>query len=212
MENFHIKVELLRSIFKCNNYPVNIIHQCMKKFLEKLYVPKQIIPIVPKKKSLVALPYLGTCFLNLRKRLCKSVSKSLPQCNTKVIFQSKNRLCSFFKCNDSIPLRLCSHLIYKFQCSNCSITYYSETDRHPKVIAGEHISMSSLTGKRANNNKRSSVKDHCLLSGHVCSFEDFTVLNYESHKFKWLIKESLLVTKDKPSLNKQVKLLKLELF
>ena len=41
-------------------------------------------------------------------------------------------------------------------------------------------------------NKKSSVKDHCLLSGHVCSFDDFTVLNYESHKFKRLIKESSL--------------------
>ena len=57
-------------------------------------------------------------------------------------------------------------------------------------------------GKRVNNNKKSSV----------CSFHDFTVLNYEPHKFKNLIKESLLVTKDKPLLNKQVKSLKLELF
>ena len=40
----------------------------------------------------------------------------------------------------------------------------------------------------------------------------FTVLNYESHKFKRLIKESLLVAKDKPLLNKQVKSMKLELF
>ena len=40
MENFHIDVELLRSIFKCNNYPVNIIDQCIKKFFDKLYVPK----------------------------------------------------------------------------------------------------------------------------------------------------------------------------
>ena len=72
--------------------------------------------------------------------------------------------------------------------------------------------MSPLKGKRVNNSKKSSVKDHCLLLGHVCSFEDFTVLNYESHKFKRLIKESLLVTKDKPLLNKQVKSLKLELF
>ena len=39
MENIHIEVELLRSIFKCNNYPVNIIDQCIKKFLDKLYVP-----------------------------------------------------------------------------------------------------------------------------------------------------------------------------
>ena len=66
MENFHIEVELLRSIFKCNNYPVNIIDQCIKKFFDKLYVPKQIVPTVPKKELLVVLPYLGTFSLNLR--------------------------------------------------------------------------------------------------------------------------------------------------
>ena len=153
---------------------------------------------------LVVLPYLGTFSLNLRKRLYKSVSKSLPQCNIKVIFQSKNRLSNFFKFKNSIPLHLRSHVIYKFQCSNCNITYYGETESHLKVRAGEHISTSPLTGKRVNNNKN--------LSGHMCSFEDFTVLNYESHKFKQLITESLLVTKDKPLLNKQVKSLKLELF
>ena len=184
MENFHIEKEHLRSIFKCNNHPVNIIDQCIKKFLDKLYVPKQIV----------------------------SVSKSLPQCNIKVIFQSKNRLSSLFKFKDFIPLYLRSHLIYKFQFSNCIITYSSETERHLKVVAGEHISMPPLTGKRVNNKKKLSVKDHCLLSGHVCSFDDFTVLYYKTHKFKRLIKESLLVTNNKPLLNKQVKSLKLELF
>ena len=186
MENFHIEVKLLGSIFKCNNYPVNITDQCIKKFLDKLYVPKQI---VPKRELLVVLPFLGKFSLNLRKRLYKSVSKSLPQCNIKVIFQSKNRLSSFFKFKDSIPLHLRSHLIYKFQCSNCNITYSGETERHLKVRAGEHISTPPLMGKRANNNKISSVKDDFLLSGHVCSFEDFTVLNYESQKFERLIKE-----------------------
>ena len=168
MENFHIEVELLRSIFKCNNYPVYIIDQCIKKFLDKLYIPKRVVSTVPKKELLVVHPYLGAFSLNLRKQLYKSVTKSLSQCNLKVIFQSK-------------------------------------------VRAGEHISTSPLTGKRVNNNKKSSVKTHCLLSGHVCSFEGFTVLNYESHNFKRLIKESLLVTKDKSLLNKQVKSLRLEL-
>ena len=90
MENFHIEVELLRSIFKCNNYTVNIIDQCIKKLFDKLYVPKHIVPTVPKKELLVVLAYLGTFSLNLRKRLYKSVSKSLPQCKIKVIFQFKN--------------------------------------------------------------------------------------------------------------------------
>ena len=89
-ENFHIEVELLRSIFKCNSFPVNAIDQYIKKFFVKLHVAKQIVPTVPKKELLVVLPYLGTFSLNLRKRLYKSVSKSLPQCKIKVIFQFKN--------------------------------------------------------------------------------------------------------------------------
>ena len=122
MENFHIEVEHLRSIFKCNNYPVNIIDQCIKNFLDKLYVPKQIVLTVPKKELLVVLLFLGTFSLNLRKRLHKAVSKSLLQCIIKVIFQSKNQLSSLFKFKDSIPLYLRSHVVYKFQCSNCNIT------------------------------------------------------------------------------------------
>ena len=212
MENFHIEVELLRSIFKCNNYSVNIIDQGIKKSFNKLYVPKQIVPTVPKKELLGVHPYIGKFYLNLRKLFYKLISKSLPQCNIKVIFQSENRLSSFFKFKGSIPIHLRSRIIYKFQCSNSNITYYRENERHLKVRAGEHIGTSPLTGKRVNDNKKSFVKDHCFLSGHVCSFEGFTVLNYESHKFKPLIKEPLLVTKDKPLLNKQVKSLKLELF
>ena len=69
MENFYIEVELLRSIFKYNNFPVNITDQCIKKLLDKLHVPKEIVPTVPERKLLVALPYLGTFSLNLRKLL-----------------------------------------------------------------------------------------------------------------------------------------------
>ena len=148
-----------------------------KRFLDKLYVPKQIVSTVPKMELLVVLPVLGTFSLNLRKRLHKLVNKSLPQCSIKVIFQSKNRLSSLFKFKDSIASYLCSHLIYKFQCSNCNITYYGETERHLKVRPGEHISTSPLMGKSIHNNKKSPAKDHCVLSGHVCSFDDFTVLN-----------------------------------
>ena len=123
MGNFLIEVELLRCIFKCNNYRVDIIDQCDKKFLDKLYFPKQIVPTVPKGELLVVLPYLGTFSLNLRKRLYKSVSKSLPQCKIKVIFQFKNGLSSFLKFQLSIPLYLRFHLIYKVHYCNYNITY-----------------------------------------------------------------------------------------
>ena len=72
--------------------------------------------------------------------------------------------------------------------------------------------MSLVTEKNVNNNKQSSITDHCFLSRHICPFYDITVLNFESHKFKRLIKESLLVTKNKPLLNKEIEALILELF
>ena len=151
----------------------SIIDQCIKRFLDKLYVPKQIVPTVSKRELVVVLPLLGTFFLNLRKRY-KSFSKSLPQCNIEVIFQSKNRLSSLFKFKVSIPLYLWSHLIYKFQCSNCNITYYDETEGHLKVRAGEHISKSPLRGKRVDNNRKSSVKgkimqtEKALINDSLC--------------------------------------------
>ena len=111
---------------------------------------------------LAVLPFLGKFSLNLRKSLYKLVSKSLTQCNIKVIFQSKNRLNSLLKLKDSIPLFFHCHLVYKFQCSNCDNTYHGEIERHLKVRAVENISTSPLTEKRSINNKKFPVKDHCF--------------------------------------------------
>ena len=74
------------------------------------------------------------------------------------------------------------------------------------------MSLPALTGKRVNNNKKSAVKDHFLLFSHLGSFEDFSILTHESNPFKLLIKEALLVSRDKPLLNKQVKSIPLQLF
>ena len=93
----------------------------------------------------------------------------------------------------------------------CNVTYYGKTERHLKVRAGWHKIMSALTEKRANKSKKSVVKDHCIVSGYVYSFYGFTGLNYESRKFKRLVKESLFFTNDKLLVNKQIKSRKLHL-
>ena len=120
-----------------------------------------------------------------------------------------SNLCRF---KDSIPKELCSYIVYKCLCSNCNITYFGETERHINVRSGDHLSLSALTGKRVNNNKKAAVKDHCLFFNHVGLFEDFSILTYESNPFKLLIKEALLVSKDNLLLNKHVKSIPLQLF
>ena len=84
------------------------------------------------------------------------------------------------------------------------------TERHLNTRSGEHLSLSALTCKRVNNNKKLAVKDQCLFLNHVGSFEDFSILMYESNPFKLLIKEALLVSTDKPLLNNQLNQLKVK--
>ena len=98
--------------------------------------------------------FLGQFSLNIRSILYNCFNKTLPQCNIKVIFQSKNHLSNLFRFKGSIPKELQSHLVYKFSCSNCNITCYSETERHVYVRSGGHSSLSALIGKRVNNSKK----------------------------------------------------------
>ena len=103
MQGFHLEVEQLQQIFKCNNYPVALIGQCVKTFLNKIYVSKRILITVPKKDVLIVLPFLGQFSLNLRSRLYHCFNKTLPQCNIKIIFQSKNRLSNLFDLKTVFP-------------------------------------------------------------------------------------------------------------
>ena len=60
--------------------------------------------------------------------------------------------------------------------------------------------------------KESAVSDHRLQCDCVISFDDFDVLASDTNKFRLLIKESLLIKRDKPILNRTIKSLPLKLF
>ena len=81
-----------------------------------------------------------------------------------------------------------------------------------KVRSGEHISISSLTFKKVKLSAESLRRDHLLLCNHNPSFVDFTILAQGTNKFLLEIKESLLIKRDKPILNKNISSAPLFLF
>ena len=62
-ENFHWEIEILKSIFKHNNYSQNFSNHCIKKFLNKLFIKKDLNFMVPKRELTFVLPYLGKLLL-----------------------------------------------------------------------------------------------------------------------------------------------------
>ena len=72
--------------------------------------------------------------------------------------------------------------------------------RHLDVRIGEHICISPLTRKQVKP-KNSSVADHLLFYNHSASYDDFSIVTRANKMFLRELKESLLIMRDKPSLN-----------
>ena len=96
--------------------------------------------------------------------------------------------------------------------SCCSATYYGQTQRHFFVRASEHLGITPLIGKFVKTPKKSAIFDHMLLDGHKVSFDNFSILLKENNAFKLQLKESLLISRDKPILNRNIYSFALELF
>ena len=105
-----------------------------------------------------------------------------------------------------------SNIVYKFTCGRCNATYYGQTFHHFKVRIGEQSGISPLTNKRSKSKKLTAVKDHMLICDQPVSFDNFKVLASSNSEFHLKIKESLLIFRDQPVLNKNEASLPLHLF
>ena len=78
----------------------------------------------------------------------------------------------------------------------------------------EHLGISHLTGKRRTlkPGQSTAIFEHTLFCKGTPSFSDFDILARDSNDYKLLLKESLLINRDKPLLNKTVLSIPLELF
>ena len=121
-----------------------------------------------------------------------------------MFLKAKGNSQNVFRFKDRLPSDLVSGVVYKYTCGRCNSTYYGETDRHLKVRSREHIGISPL--------KEIAIHDHLLNCNNIPSFEEFTILRNRNNKFNLEIKESLLVKRDRPILNKNVSSAKLFLF
>ena len=72
--------------------------------------------------------------------------------------------------------------------------------------------MSPLTGKKVKPIKNSAVRHHLLHFNYLPSFDNFSILAHENKNILLEIKESLLIVRDKPSLNRNISSALLYLF
>ena len=74
------------------------------------------------------------------------------------------------------------------------------------------MAISNLTGKRLKSAKQSAVSDHLLECNSSIDFVHFDILASDANRFRFLTKESLLIKRDHPQLNKTIQSFPLKLF
>ena len=211
-ERFHQEIDKLKTIFENNGYPKSFVDFCIKNYLDKVFIKKEVVLKASKKELICVLPFLGKRSMQLRTRLVNSLESNLKFCKLKVIFQSPCKLNSLFRYKDSLQKKIRSDIVYRYMCSNCKVTYYGKTYCHFFTRAAEHMGISNLTGKRLKCVKQSAVSDHLLECNCSIDFDHFDILASDANKFRLLIKESLLIKRDQPQLNKTIKSFPLKLF
>ena len=154
-QSFTLKLKTLRKYFLSNGCSNNFIDKCISKFINKLYIKKSVMLIVPKEQLDVVLAFMG-----IMPALVKSLHKLLLFCKVKIVFRISNCLKNYFRFKDifSEPHRSCQ--IYNFTCGSCNSSYTGKTFRHIKVRVSEHFKRILSTSLR---NQMLKVQPLCYL-------------------------------------------------
>ena len=144
------------------------------------------------------LPYIGFYSTYTGKKISSMINKDGKDLNVKVIF-SPFKLSAMFSPEDFIPESLKSHVAYQFTCASCGPRYFSETNRHFRTRANEHL----FRDKNSHVFKRLNCSRHCR--------DSFKIIDFARTFSQLKIKESFLIERLNPELNKQVEHVNLSL-
>ena len=103
-----------------------------------------------------------------------------------------------------------SSVVYCYKCPSCNARYYGKASRNPAIHCKKHVGVTK-TGYKINN-KSSAVYSHSSSTGHPVSLEDFSIVRSTRNSIDPLILGSLLILRDRPTLNSQTSSIQLTLF
>ena len=200
---------LVASVVKVSNYLKTLTTEATRRLVHRV---KKIT--VPKKQFLVCLPFMGHDSLVLKKKFTSFFYSQFAAFQLTIVFKSGPKIGNFLNFKDILPFGVRSFVIYKFSCSHCNMTYIGKTTRHLLIRMSEHLGISHRTGKirKYNPQQTTAIREHIRVCEHSGSFNDFKITSQGKTDYELLIKESLLVGKEKPILNKQIKSFQLALF
>ena len=211
-ENSYKELEVFKKIFRLNGYPTHHFYSCVCDFWDKVFSAKLLVHTALKKVLYFCLPLIGIHSPQIRKYISSVFSSAFLHLNIRFIFRSTRCISHILTSKDWDPKGLRSRVLYSFTSQCCTALYVSPAARHLHSRASDHLRVSSLTGKKSVTATPSSSLAHLSETLHTASFDDFKILSSCSSSSKLLVRESHLISKDKPCLNSNLSSIPMFLF
>ena len=200
--NFHQEVKFLTNYFEENKFPLILIQNRIKQFLNQLHETRQ--PTITAKKEIVyvKLQYLGPLSYHTRKLLQKLLTRTYPQLDIRYVFVNKSTIGSLFPFKDKIPDNLQALVCYRYVCIICKHDYVGLTTCNLGKRIADHQGVSERTGRRCKK-PYSAILEHQEKTNHPINRSDFKIIGRASHPTELEILEAINIKLLKPKLNTQ---------
>ena len=200
-KSFHEEITFLNTFFKNNNFPLHIVSNQVRSFLNYKCNQKSPVPTVPRDVKYIKLPFYGHTSYKIRKELLNTLKHAYPAINFRIIFNNTFTIGSLFKFKDEIPTMLQSNVCYKYECSGCNAGYIGSTIRNLHTRICEHIGISNRTLYPLSTPAHSKIREHSEQTDHPIEKTNFTIIGRNSDSLSLRIAESLHIKLLKPELN-----------
>lgn len=197
----HTEIQNVRSMLLRNCFPSWILDRIIKSLLNSFVNPRvQFGPV--RERWYLGLPYLGKQTELVRRKIIQICKRFVPHKDVIVYFKKGRCISDLFRLKDVTPFELRSRVVYQYTCPSCHASYIGQTGRHLRHRIAEHMGVSHLTSKEVKNKVHSNIREHGLLcSGSNCARQNFSILASGNNEQELLVKERLLISRHKPTLN-----------
>ena len=188
------ELEKLKTIFKRNEYPVDVIETTISRFKENKAKPPTSAEPEKETKCFLKLPYVSSKCEDYAHRLKSLVSNNFPQVDFNVAVQAPMTIGKLFPFKDNVKnVSERSMVVYSLKCALCEVEYIGKTER----ILCHRL-------KEYKNSKNSACKQHVGANPtHYFDFDNVEILDTADSDKKLRIKELLHILSRNPELNKQ---------
>ena len=198
---FDEQVKALHRYYNNNKFPSALFYRILRKFLSRTLHPPPRSFDVPKDIRYIVLPFFGHGSYVLRNKLSTLFRSYFPQLNIRFILCNRTSIGSTFPVKESLSAHLCSNVIYKFTCENCSSSYVGSTIRNLHQRVSEHMGVSFFTGATLTSPKHSNIRAHSRRTNHPMRVENFKIIGRSRPTDNIRLLESVYIRYLNPDLN-----------